>query len=145
MLKESPHDITLVMDTLWRERYRSRSQHPEHDAEKMIAQGDLVTRLSREIPPGDATGEFTGVLKMTPGGAAMFLDFYDEMVASLGNDGLIADGRPLRMAYVIHQLDRMVQAGIQVHCVAVPGEYHEIDTIEDYHLANKAWARFAQG
>ena len=28
-LKASPHDITLVMDTLWRERYRFRSQHPE--------------------------------------------------------------------------------------------------------------------
>ena len=54
-LKESPHDIVLVMDTRWRERYRYRSQHPEKDGEKMIASGDAVTRVSRDIAPEDAS------------------------------------------------------------------------------------------
>ncbi len=90
-LKESPYDITLVMDTLWRERYRFRSQHPESDGEKMIA------------------------------------------------DGIFTAGRPFRHAYVIHQLDQMIQEGIEVHCVSVPGEYHEIDTLEDHQLASRAW------
>ena len=47
------------------------------------------------------------------------------------------------MAYVIHLLDRMIRDGIQVHCVAVPGDYHEVDTIQDYHLATADWMRFA--
>ena len=33
-LKDSPYEITLVMDTKWRERYRHRSLHPEEDGEK---------------------------------------------------------------------------------------------------------------
>ena len=37
-----------------------------------------------------------------------------------------------------------LQEGVDVHCVAVPGDYHEIDTLEDYDLANKDWARFAE-
>ena len=45
------------------------------------------------------------------------------------------------MAYLIHQLDYMIQKGIDVHCVAVPGGYHEIDTIEDYHLASREWGK----
>ena len=143
-LKESPHDIVLVMDTRWRERYRYRSQHPEKDGEKMIASGDMVTQVSREIPPEAASGEFTGVMKMSAAGAARFLDFYDDLFASLGSDGPFDDGRPFRMAYMIHQLDRMIRAGIEVHCVAVPGEYHEIDTLEDYDLAARDWARFAE-
>ena len=36
------------------------------------------------------------------------------------------------MAYFIHQLDRMIQEGIDVHCVPVAGDYHEIDTLQDY-------------
>ena len=37
MLRDSPLDIKLVMDTRWRARYRYRSQHPEHDGEKILA------------------------------------------------------------------------------------------------------------
>ena len=142
-LKDSPHDITLVMDTRWRERYRFRSQHPEADAEKMVAAGPLVTRISRAISSEEASGEFTGVMRMTPQGAALFLDFYDDLHHRLGPEGAFAENRPFRMAYVIHQLDCMVRAGIDVHCVRVPGEYHEIDTLEDYHLASKDWQRYA--
>jgi len=143
-LKGSPHDITLVMDTLWRGRYRFRSQHPESDGEKMVAAGDQVTELSRDIASEHASGEFTGVFKMTARGAAQFLDFHDGLLASLGGDGVFAGGRPFRMAYLIHQLDAMIRSGIEVHCVTVPGDYHEVDTLEDYDLAAGDWARFAK-
>ena len=58
-LKESPYDITLVMDTLWRERYRFRSQHPKSDGEKIaltVQDGDKVLFSSYagdEIQIGD--------------------------------------------------------------------------------------------
>lgn len=139
LLKDSPHNITLVMDTDWRERYRYRSQHPEADGEKMVAHDGVVSWISRQIPSEEATGEFTGVLKMTATGASTFLEVFDELHASLGPEGVFTEGRPFRMAYLIHQLDYMIQKGIDIHCVAVPGEYHEIDTIEDYHLAGREW------
>lgn len=142
-LQDSPHDITLVMDTRWRDRYVFRSMHPESDAEKMIADGDRVVKVSRTIEPPEASGEYTGVIKMTPEGASQFLQFHDNLYAQLGDEQIIADGRSFRMAYVIHLLDRMIQAGIPVHCVEVPGDYHEIDTIQDYHLATADWMRFA--
>ena len=145
LLKASPHDITLVMDTDWRDRYRFRSQHPESDAEKMTVIGGSVTRLSRSIEPAEASGEFTGVVKMTPRGARDLLDFYDDLSASVGLDGEFTDGSPFRMAYLIHLLDRMIQAGVRVDCVPVPGNYHEVDTLEDYELAKADWQRFADG
>ena len=142
-LQDSPHDITLVMDTRWRERYVFRSMHPESDAEKMIVEGDRVVEVSRTIETEEASGEYTGVIKMTAKGASQFLEFHDELHAELGEEQIIADGRPFRMAYVIHLLDRMIRAGIPVHSVAVPGNYHEVDTIQDYHLATADWMRFA--
>ena len=138
-LKESPYDITLVMDTEWRERYKFRSQHPESDGEKMVTNGNRVVRISRDIDPESASGEFTGVLKMSQKGAQQFLEFFDDLHRSLGSDGIFAESKPFRKAYLIHQLDRMIQDGISVHHVAVSGEYHEIDTIEDYELACRLW------
>ena len=132
------------MDTRWRERYRYRSQHPEPDAEKMAITGDLVIRVSREVTSEGAGGEFTGVMRMTPNGAARFLDFFDELYAKHGADGLFDGDRPFRMAYLIHQLDMMIQSGVEMHCVPVPGDYHEIDTLEDYRLASSDWTRFAE-
>ena len=142
-LQDSPHDITLVMDTRWRERYVFRSMHPESDAEKMIVDGDRVVQVSRTIEPHESSGEYTGVIKMTAKGASQFLQFHDDLHAKLGDEQIIADGRPFRMAYVIHLLDRMIRVGIPVHCVGVPGDYHEVDTIQDYHLAIADWMRFA--
>lgn len=142
-LKASPHDITLVMDTRWRERYRHRTQHPESDGEKMIATGDRVVQLSRDIPPELASGEFTGVMRMTAVGATRFLEFYDGLYGRYAEDGIYAGSQPFRMAYLIHQLDLMIQAGTDVRCIDVPGDYYEIDTIEDYHLASADWTRFA--
>ena len=142
-LQDSPHDITLVMDTKWRERYVFRSMHPESDAEKMIVNGDRVVQVSRTIGPDVASGEYTGVIKMTAQGSSQFLEFHDDLHAKLGDEQIIADGRPFHMAYVIHLLDRMIRAGIPVHCVGVPGDYHEVDTIQDYHLATADWMRFA--
>jgi choline kinase len=142
-LMASPHDITMVMDTRWRERYRLRSQHPESDGEKMITSGDNVVQLSRDIPPESASGEFTGVMRMTSQGAARFLEFHDRLYDKYAQDGIYANNHPFRMAYLIHQMELMIQAGIEVHCVDIPGDYHEIDTVEDYHLASDDWSRFA--
>ena len=143
LLKTSQYDITLVMDTDWRTRYRYRSQHPESDAEKMIVEGNKVVEISRTIPPPNASGEFTGVLKMNATGAKIFLDFYDDLHSSLGLNGSFAENKPFRMAYLIHLLNHMIKANIDVHCVPIHGNYHEIDTLQDYELAKADWARFA--
>ena len=141
-LSRSPHDITLVMDTQWRKRYVFRSQHPEDDGEKMICVDDKVVRVSREIPSEAASGEYTGLIRMTARGAAQFMEFYDDLRQQFDLDQMLDEDRPFRMAYLIHQLQRMIEAGIPVHCVPVPGNYHEIDTIQDYHLATADWMRF---
>ena len=143
LLKQSPHDITLVMDTDWRNRYRYRSQHPESDAEKMIVEGNRVINLSRTIDSKNASGEFTGVLKMNSKGAKTFLNFYDDLHSSLGLDGNFIENKPFRMAYLIHLLNQMITANVEIHCVPVSGDYHEIDTLQDYELAKVDWERFA--
>ena len=71
-LVASTHDKVLGCDTDWRSRYVDRTHHPETDAEKLRAQGDMVTRLSRTIVSEQAAGEFIGVDQVHADGAAEF-------------------------------------------------------------------------
>lgn len=130
--------ITLVLDTDWRSRYRERSQHPESDAEKVRVENGRVTELSRAIPSEDAYGEFIGVAHFTSEAAAELRSTYRDVLAAYA-------GRPWRnaavfeQAYFLDMLQELVDRGIPIGHVDTFGEYFEIDTTEDYRLANRDW------
>ena len=138
-LVRSPHDIALGCDTDWRRRYTNRSQHPETDAEKMRAEGDRVVELSRRIASEAACGEFIGVMKMSPAGAARFTGAFDAAAARFAG-GPFREGRTFEKAYLIDLLQQMLEGGEQMHRVDTHGGYMEIDTLEDEQQAAKWWA-----
>jgi choline kinase len=138
-LVASPHDITLVCDTAWRRRYEKRSRHPETDAEKMTVKGDRVVALSRHVPSAEAAGEFIGVMRMTPAGAARFLAAFDALAARIGLDTPFHEGRTLRKAYLIDLLEHMNRQGEPLHASFLDGGYMEIDTTEDAAHAEQWW------
>src|SRR4051812_34877177 len=88
-----PGDIVLCVDTHWRDRYQHRSQHPEHDAEKVRAQGDRVTEVRREIESADADGEYIGVARFSPRGAELLREHYHRVQRQFA-------GKPWREAKV---------------------------------------------
>jgi choline kinase len=137
---DSPHDITLVCDTAWRRRYEARSEHPESDAEKVRADGDRLVELSRTIAPDAASGEFIGVMRLSPAGAAQFLAAFDDARASHADDQPFVEGRTFKKAYLIDLLQRMLRAGVPIHAAFVDGGYMEIDTTEDAAMADAWWA-----
>jgi L-glutamine-phosphate cytidylyltransferase len=140
-LVASPHDLVLACDTDWRRRYVDRSQHPEKDAEKMRADGDRVVELSRRIPAEKASGEFIGVAKFSPDGAAQMIAAFDE--ARARNARLAAkewrEGRSFERGYLIDLFQEMIEGGAAFHRVDTHGGYMEIDTREDLSCAAKWW------
>jgi choline kinase len=137
-LVRSPHDITLACDTAWRRRYTGRSQHPETDAEKLRAEGERVVELSRRIPSEAAAGEFIGVLKASPAGAARICRAFDEARAEHAGK-VFREGRTFEKAYLIDLLQHMLEKGEVMHRVDTDGGYMEIDTLEDASLAEGWW------
>lgn len=137
-LMQSPNDITLVVDTNWRERYRARTAHPEDDGEKVLAAGDRVLRVARDIASGAAHGEYIGVARFTPAGARTLREHYRDFLQEF-------DGRPfhdassVQKAYLIHMIQELIQRGVPVHKVDTHGDYMEVDTTQDYQLAQGAW------
>jgi L-glutamine-phosphate cytidylyltransferase len=131
----APHDKVLVCDTEWRRRYVRRTRHPEHDAEKMRAEGSRVVEVSRTIAPEEASGEFIGVAKLSADGARELCEAFD--VARMSEKTL--GDRPFEKAYLIHLFQWMIERGAMFHRVDTPGGYMEIDTLEDLELAQSWW------
>ena len=133
-----PGDIVLCVDTDWRKRYRHRLQHPEHDAEKITAEGDIVTCIHRDLDSLEAVGEYIGVAKFSPSAAAHLIEYFLRLEREF-------NGRPWReaelfeKAYLIQLFQDMIENGITFHYVTTDGDYMEIDTEEDYAHANSVW------
>ena len=133
-----PGDIVLCVDIDWRQRYVDRTLHPEHDAEKVIAEDDVVVRIDRRIPSEQASGEYIGVAKFTPYGATQLRNCFHSRRAEFA-DRPWRDSERFEKAYLIHLFQDMIEQGVPIHLVTTHGDYMEIDTEEDYDLANAQW------
>ena len=138
-LLDGPGDICGVVDTLWKERYAHRTEHPMTDGEKVTTANGRVTRVHRDIEPDAASGEFTGLIRFSVAGAQALREHYHRCRVEHA-------GRPFReaevfeKAYLIHLLQEMIEQGVPIHHVDVPGEYWEIDTQQDFTMARAGWA-----
>ncbi len=137
-LVASPADICLGCDTAWRRRYIGRTEHPETDAEKLRADGELVLEISRKIPSEQANGEFIGVMKLSASGARVFLDAFDRAEQSYGG-GMFREGRSFQKAYLLDLLQEMLEAGALMRRENTDGGYMEIDTRQDLAMAEAWW------
>jgi choline kinase len=131
-------DIVLSVDTKWLGRYEHRTQHPPDDAEKITAQNGHVTRIHRAIPPAQAHGEYTGIAKFSPVGAAQLREQYHAARKNYA-------GKPFReaavfeKAFLIQLLQEMIEAGVRMVHADTPGNYMEVDTQQDFELARNNW------
>ena len=135
---DNPADIALSVDTRWLERYEHRTQHPTDDAEKVTVLNGCVTRVHRAIAPREAHGEYTGIAKFTPPGAALLRQHFHQAREEFS-------GKPFReaavfeKAYLIHLLQDMIEAGVKMAHADTPGNYMEVDTQQDFDLARQNW------
>lgn len=139
-LVTSTHDCTLVCDTDWRTRYVQRTEHPEEDGEKVRLDGNMrVAAINRTMPSEDAFGEYIGVARFTPDGAAALKRHYRDARERHG-DGPFQAAKTFRKAYLIDLFQHMIDAGVDMHAQPTHGGYMEIDTNQDFQIARKEWA-----
>jgi choline kinase len=139
-LLASSADIALSVDTRWLERYEFRTHHPPDDAEKVTARNGQVTRIHRAIPAAEAHGEYTGIAKFTPHGAAALREHYHQARTRYAGRAF-REAASLETAYLIHLFQEMIEQGVQFAHADTPGNYIEIDTQQDFELARKSWSK----
>ena len=137
-LLTGPGDICLAVDTQWQERYRHRSEHPSADAEKVTVSHGRVTRIHRDIEAGAAHGEFIGLSRFTPTGAGWLTGHYHRCKQH-HTGSPFREAQVFEKAYLIQLYQEMVEHGVSLAHVDTAGQYMEIDTQEDFELAQLHW------
>jgi choline kinase len=131
-------DIVLSVDTDWLARYAFRTEHPPDDAEKVTVQNGRLTCVHRGIDPVKAHGEYTGVAKFSVAGAALLQQFHADRKKRYAGKPY-REAKVFEKAYLIHLLQDMIESGVDMRHVDSAGEYMEIDTQQDFELAQTHW------
>lgn len=136
-------DITLSLDTSSNERYSQRPPQAHAPIEGTYIDGARVTQIDRVIGTSDAYGEFTGVTRFSAAGAQIFRDTYHKAKESYA-------GKPFQLSpsfetcYLIDMYREMLDADVPIGHAASRYSYLEIDTPEDYEIAQREWVHQLQ-
>ena len=138
-LVHSPHEVTLVCDTAWRDRYVQRTEHPETDGEKIAAVGNRVVAINRTMPSEAAYGEYIGVARFSQEGAMALRETYHDAKATCDGQPFHA-ARTFQKGYLIDLFQEMLDRRMPMHLLETEGGYMEIDTNQDFQIARREWA-----
>ena len=130
--------ITMALDSSWNARHGARPVAYDAHVEATWVEGERVVRIGRVIPPGDALGEFTGVTKVSAAGATRLRAAYHEAHRRYAGRPF-HHGKSFETAYLVDLLLELIAQGESIGYTASPSAYLEIDTVEDYELANREW------
>ena len=135
-LLESPHDISIVVDTDWRGYYVGRVDHPIEEAENVrFDQQNRVTEIGKILHDNaEVQGEFIGMLKLSPHGADLFKEHYHRAKAVYW-DQPFQRAQLMQRAYITDLIQEMTNLGVEVQCLTIERGWKEIDTTEDCQKA----------
>jgi choline kinase len=138
----SSADVALIVDRRWQDAYIGRVHHPVSEAELVAvadtADGPRVRRVGKRVVPApEAAGEFSGLAKLSPTGAAALVDVWTQALdGGAGLDRPFGQAATLRQAYFSDALNQMADEGLGLVPVFVDGQWREIDTEEDLSRAH---------
>jgi choline kinase len=134
--------VTLVIDRRWREAYQGRTLHPVSEAELARVEGSgaeaAVSRVGKRlVGADDAAGEFIGLARFSPEGAAALGEIWRDALGR-GRQSPFGAAVTLNQAYLSDGLNALIDRGVMLRPLFIDGRWREIDTEEDLARAEKA-------
>lgn len=145
LVHEAPAaDVALVVDRGWQEAYAGRTEHPVSEAElaRLDGRGAVVRVGKQAVTPEDAAGEFIGLARFSPAGAAALRAVWEGALAGAGLEAPFGRAPALRQAYLTDALNAMAERGARLEPVFIDGQWREIDTRQDLASAERAVGRW---
>jgi len=138
LIKEK-EDITIVVDTEWKDRYEGRTMHPIEEAEKVILNGENVVDIGKIVSSNkNIDGEFIGMLKCSKRGAKIFKEYFHKAKKEFYGKSFIRS-KSFSQGYLTDFIRYLVDNGIKVSCMTIRHGWIEIDTVQDLERAEKEW------
>ena len=126
-------DISIVVDTDWKDSYIGRSEHPLEEAEKVIFDENLHVKEIGKMIPNDLpalSGEFIGMLKCSDKGARVFKEYFKRANDEYADKPFMR-AKDFKQAYITDFILYLVKNNISVSCVGIKKGWLEIDVVED--------------
>lgn len=130
------NDIAIVVDIDWQEYYVDRVDHPIGEAENvMFDENNNVVQIGKHLGDADnVSGEFIGMLKLTPNGAKIFKEYFNAAKQEYWGKAF-HKAATFQVAYITDMIQELVNHGFPVSCVTIESGWKEIDTLEDHTKA----------
>lgn len=138
-LLSSTADISVIVDTGWREYWSFRFEDPLSDAEslRMGATGDIIDIGNKVDCIDDIQAQYIGLMRFRRRG----VDALRKAKRSMHeNDRPWKKERPVEKAYMTDLLMELILTGEQVTAVPIRNGWLEIDTVEDYESAARGFS-----
>lgn len=136
---ESPADIGLVIDRLFRDIYEGRTEHPldEGEVSDLMPDGTVACVGKRALPPADAIGEYIGLTRLSARGVATVARTLDRLQQEFAGRDTTPFQRAAtyRNAYLTDLWQYLIDAGVRVDPILIDGQWREIDTGQDLDRA----------
>ncbi len=135
-LLDSPHDISVVVDTAWRNLWSARFDDPLDDAETLRLDGDgRITEIG-DKPNGydNIEAQYIGLCRFRGTGIRTLRHTFDTLDEY---ERPWMQKRGLENAYMTDFLMEMILRGDDVHATPVEGGWFEVDTETDLALYGK--------
>jgi choline kinase len=140
-LLDSPHDISVVIDTGWRAYWEIRFENPLDDAEslRLDAAGRIIDIGSKVDNFERIEAQYIGLMRFRGAGIRALRDAYAGL-RRVRRPWMTQ--RPVEKAYMTDLLMEIILTGNDVYAVPVANGWLEIDTVSDFETAV---AMFADG
>ena len=112
-------DVVFAWDSSWTRRYSGRSQDDLDNCEKVIVTQEETQRLGSDIPTEWATGEFIGLVRLSPACLSHLLTLRSSLRSRL---------RKLHLSDFVEYL-RL--SGFSLGCVDIHGDWAELNEPKD--------------
>ena len=133
-LLDSPHDISVVVDTDWRRYWEHRFADPLSDAESLsMDDAGRITDIGDPVSDiATVQAQYIGLMRFRDDGVRALRRARNELGAV---QRAWMEKRSIEKAYMTDLLMEMIQRGDAVFAVQVGGGWMEFDTVSDYESA----------
>ena len=115
----------------WKRIYKYRFDHPVSQADKIISRNGRVLSIGKNISANKANGEFLGMFKISKNFLVNLIHIYNNLNKNKSKKMQIND-----------LIKILIKKKIIVNSINVSGKYMEIDTYNDYKIANHFFSHF---
>lgn len=136
----APGDISVIVDRQWRPYWEARFDDPLSDAESLrLDEAGRIVDIGQPVSTiGDIQGQYIGLMRFHGAGVETLRDVGGSL-GKLKRDWMAK--RSLEQAYMTDLIMEIILRGQPVDAVPVDGGWLEIDTQDDYALAQALFSK----